>query len=177
MLYVIFLYLIYLFFNFFPGFSFFYYSWFTMFCQFLLYSKLTQSYIYTDILFLTLSSIVFHRKWLDIVPCATQQDDVYFEFYLPASLMSFFPVALLGPLHHDNPGVFFKVPAMLLHLILLLSVVLTCLGFSLLFLQHQYGAFFCSFLSDYNVMVFSKSWLVVWFFSLHSTSTFYFYLC
>ena len=48
--------------------------------QFLLYSKVTQSYIHTHthiyiyILFLTLSSIMFHYKWLDIVPCAIQQD-------------------------------------------------------------------------------------------------------
>lgn len=34
--------------------------------NFLLYSKVTQSHIY--ILFLTLSSIMFHHKWLDIVP-------------------------------------------------------------------------------------------------------------
>ena len=71
----------------------FYYNWFTVFCQFLLYSKVTQLYIYiyvcvfcvaspakhlrkyifffshTHILFLTLSSIMFHRNWLDIVPC------------------------------------------------------------------------------------------------------------
>ena len=48
-----------------------------MFCQFLLYSKVTQSYVYiyvyTYILFLTLSSIMFHHKWLDIVLCAIQQ--------------------------------------------------------------------------------------------------------
>ena len=31
-------------------------------------------YIYTHILFLTLSSIMFHHKWLDIVLCAVQQD-------------------------------------------------------------------------------------------------------
>ena len=49
-------------------FSFFYYSWFLMFCQFLLYSKVTQSYIYIHIyiLFLTLSSVMFHHNWLDI---------------------------------------------------------------------------------------------------------------
>ena len=32
------------------------------------------SYTYTYILFLTLSFIMFHHKWLDIVPCALQQD-------------------------------------------------------------------------------------------------------
>ena len=31
-------------------------------------------YIYIYILFLTLSSIIFHHKWLDIVPCAMQQE-------------------------------------------------------------------------------------------------------
>ena len=41
-----------------------------MFYQFLLYSKVTQLYI----LFVTLSSIMFHHKWLGIVPCAIQQD-------------------------------------------------------------------------------------------------------
>ena len=32
------------------------------------------SYTCIYILFLTLSSIMFHHKWLDIVPCAVQQD-------------------------------------------------------------------------------------------------------
>ena len=46
-----------------------------MFCQILLYSKVTQSLSPpTHIVFLTLSSIMFHHKWLDIVPCAIQQD-------------------------------------------------------------------------------------------------------
>jgi len=67
---------------FFLGFYLFYHSWFTLFCQFLLYSKVTQSlyicvyiYIHTHthtynmyIVFLTLSSIMFHHKWLDGVP-------------------------------------------------------------------------------------------------------------
>ena len=66
----------------------FHYRWFTVFCKFLLYCKVTQShththththtyiyiYIYIYILFLTLSSIMFHHKWLDRVPCAVQQD-------------------------------------------------------------------------------------------------------
>ena len=30
----------------------------------------THTHIYTHILFLTSSSIMFHHKWLDIVPCA-----------------------------------------------------------------------------------------------------------
>ena len=48
--------------SFFYDFYFFHYSWFTVFCQFLLYSKVTQSYRY--ILFLTLSSSMFHRNCL-----------------------------------------------------------------------------------------------------------------
>ena len=51
-------------------FLFFYCRWFTMFCQFLLYIKVTQFYIYVYIPFLTLSSIMFHHKWLGIVPYA-----------------------------------------------------------------------------------------------------------
>ena len=58
--------------SFFYDFYCFHYGWFTVLCQFLLCSKVTQSYIY--ILFLTLSSIMFHHKWLDIVPYAMQQD-------------------------------------------------------------------------------------------------------
>ena len=48
------------------------YNWFIMFCQFLLYSKVTQSYIYTH--FLILSSIMLYHKWLDVVPCAIHRD-------------------------------------------------------------------------------------------------------
>ena len=50
-----------------------------MFCQFLLYSKVAQSYTHTHthtdtyILFLTLSSILLHHKWQDIAPSARQQ--------------------------------------------------------------------------------------------------------
>ena len=46
-----------------------YYSWFTMLCQFLLYSKVTQPYIYIYVYipFLMLSSIMVHPKRLDIV--------------------------------------------------------------------------------------------------------------
>ena len=50
---------------FFEDFYFCYYNWFAVFCQFLLYSRMAHSYIY--ILFLTLSSIMFHHKWLDVV--------------------------------------------------------------------------------------------------------------
>ena len=41
-----------------------------MLCQFLLYSKVTQLYVDVYIIFLTLPSIMFYHKWLDIVPCA-----------------------------------------------------------------------------------------------------------
>ena len=34
----------------------------------------SDTYMYVYILFLTLSFIVFHHRWLDIVPCAIQQD-------------------------------------------------------------------------------------------------------
>ena len=58
------------------NFYFFYYSWFTTFSPFLLYCKVNQAYIY--ILFLTLSSIMFNCKWLDIVPCAIEQDIIVY---------------------------------------------------------------------------------------------------
>ena len=64
----------------FLGFYFFYDSWFTLVCQFLLYSKGTQSRIHRYILFLTLSSIIFHHKWLDIVPWAVQQDLIHSRY-------------------------------------------------------------------------------------------------
>ena len=44
-----------------------------MFCQFLLYSKVTQLYIYIHSFFFALSSIMFHHKWLDKIPCAIHQ--------------------------------------------------------------------------------------------------------
>ena len=77
---------------------FFNYSWFRIFCPFLLYSKVTQLYIYiythTHILFLTLSSIIFHHKSLDIAPCAIQQDlNAYpFQMLLFASTNPKLPV-------------------------------------------------------------------------------------
>ena len=47
-----------------------------MFGRFLLYSKMTplSICIYSHILFLTLSSIMFHHKRLDLMACAIQQD-------------------------------------------------------------------------------------------------------
>ena len=44
-----------------------------MLCQFLLYSKVTQSHIYTHSLSYS-SPIMFYPKWLDIVPCVVRQD-------------------------------------------------------------------------------------------------------
>ena len=44
------------------------------FCCKVKWPSYTYRYIYDYILFFTLSSIMFHCKWLDIVPCAIQQD-------------------------------------------------------------------------------------------------------
>ena len=64
-------------------FYFFYNSWFTVFCQF---STVQQSdpvtHIYTYVLFLTLSSITLHHKWLDRVPSAIQQDLIAYPFQM-----------------------------------------------------------------------------------------------
>ena len=46
--------------------------------NFLLYSKVTQSHIHEYILFSHI--IMFHHKWLDIVPSATQQDLIAYPF-------------------------------------------------------------------------------------------------
>ena len=57
--------------------------------------------------------------------------EVYFQFSLLASLMSFFLVVLTGPLHHEYHDEFLEMPVMVLHLVLL-CVVLAYLGFSFL---------------------------------------------
>ena len=44
-------------------FQFFYYSWFTILCQFLLYSKVTQLYIYIH----SFSCIIFHHVTSEVV--------------------------------------------------------------------------------------------------------------
>ena len=74
-------------------FYFFHYSWFTVFCQ----SSTVQqgdlvTYIY--IIFLTLSSIMLHHRWLDIVPIAIQQDLMVYPFQVQyfASVNPRFPV-------------------------------------------------------------------------------------
>ena len=56
--------------------------------NFLLYSKVTESHTHTHthththmyILFLTLSSMMLHYKWLDTVPSAKQQDLIAYPF-------------------------------------------------------------------------------------------------
>ena len=67
------------------------YSWFTTLCQFLLYNKVTQSfiYIYIYVIFFTLSSIMFHHKWLDTVPWA------YLFFKKIVFLLLFFLMPLI----------------------------------------------------------------------------------
>ena len=64
--------------------------------NFPLYSKVTQSHIHIYILFLTLSSIMLHRKWLDIVPSAIQPDLTAYQFQRQqfASINPGFPVHL-----------------------------------------------------------------------------------
>ena len=47
------------------------YNWFTVLYQFLLYSKVTQSYIYMQLFFILFSILVYTGR-LDIVPCAVQ---------------------------------------------------------------------------------------------------------
>ena len=58
--------------------KFFYYTWLTMIFQFLLCSKVIQLYI----LIFTLSSIMFHQKWSDIVPWAVQQNLIASPFQM-----------------------------------------------------------------------------------------------
>ena len=48
--------------------------------NFLLYSKGTQWHIHICILFLTLSSIQLHRKWLGMVPSAVQRALLAYSF-------------------------------------------------------------------------------------------------
>ena len=82
-------------FFYFYGFYFFHYTWFTVVCQFLPYSKVTQSYVHIYILFLTLSSIIFHHKRLDIVPCAIQQDLIAY----PCQIQQFASINPRLPVH------------------------------------------------------------------------------
>ena len=64
-------------------FYFFHYSWFTVLCQFPTVQQ-WPSHIY--ILFPTLSCIMFHHKWLDIVPGAIQQSLEHFNFWTLVNL-------------------------------------------------------------------------------------------
>ena len=71
----------------------------------LLYSKVTQSlslthththtHTHIHILFFTLSSIMFRNKWLDVVPCATQQDLISY----PLQMQQFASVNPKLPVH------------------------------------------------------------------------------
>ena len=50
-------------------------------CQFLLYSKVTQSYIYIyNVTFLLFFSITVYPKRLDIVSCVVQKDLIAYPF-------------------------------------------------------------------------------------------------
>ena len=73
-----------------------------MFFKFLLYSKVTQSCICTYILSLTLSSIMFHHKWLDKVPCAIQQDLIAYPLQMQ-QLTSTNPTLPVHPTHSLTP--------------------------------------------------------------------------
>ena len=53
-----------------------------MFCQFMLYSKVTESYKY---IYSFSHIIMFHHKWLDIAPCAIQQNLIAY----PLQIQSF----------------------------------------------------------------------------------------
>ena len=89
-------------------------SWFTMFSQFLLYSRVTQSLshthirIYTQIIFPPLS-IIFHNKWLDIVPCAIQQGLIAYP-----NFPFFFSFLGPQPQHIEVPGLGDKLELQLL---------------------------------------------------------------
>lgn len=54
---------------------------FTLFCQFLYIAK-WPTHASIHILFLLLSFIMLHNKWLDIVPCAIQQDCIAYPFLM-----------------------------------------------------------------------------------------------
>ena len=51
-----------------------------MLYQFLLYGKVTQSYIHIYILFLILFSIMVYLRGVDIASCAAQQDLIVYPF-------------------------------------------------------------------------------------------------
>ena len=81
------------------------------------------------------------------------------QFYLIASLMSFFLVPLPGPLHHEYHGELFEILALVLHLVLLLPVISPYSVFSSLTLQQQLCAnIFLSHMKDCNVIQILTSW-------------------
>ena len=123
--------------------KFFNYGWFTMFCQFLLHSKVAQ-YIHIHSFFSTLSSIMFHPKWLDRVPCAIQQVLLHIHSRcnsLPLLTPNFQSMSLL-PSSPWQPQVcspcpwlcFFSVDRFIfaVYEILDISNILWCLSFSFL---------------------------------------------
>ena len=68
-----------IFFLFFNDFYFFHYSWFTVFCQF---SPVQQSDPVTHTCKHSFSHVLLHHEWLDVVPCAIQQDLIaWFQCY------------------------------------------------------------------------------------------------
>ena len=75
-------------FLFFQDFSFIYYSWFTILCKFLVYSKVNQLYIF---FFFILSSILFHHKWLDIVPLLYSRISLFIHSNIPTFICLFIP--------------------------------------------------------------------------------------
>ena len=72
---------------------FFYYSWFTMCCQFLLYSKVTQLYIYIYS-FSHIIYLVFFRLYNSRTD--SNYSTVHFALLLPYIYLSFFLLSLLS---------------------------------------------------------------------------------
>ena len=94
--------------------------WFKMFCQFHVYIRMynwvTFMYIYihthTHILFLTLSSILMHHKWLNIIPCPIQPDPIAHplqmqQFAFTNPRIPIYPTP--SPLSHGKNKTFFHV--------------------------------------------------------------------
>ena len=59
-------------------------------------------YTYTYTLFLILSSTMFHHKWLEIVPCATQQDLIAYPLQIQ-EFASINPKLLVHPTPYPTP--------------------------------------------------------------------------
>ena len=65
--------------------------------NFLLYSKVTQLHTHTYLLFLTLSSIMLHHSWLDIVPMWSDFLSFNYSFQITGFLI--YDTRLLNKLH------------------------------------------------------------------------------